>query len=174
MKKILMPALIAAAWWAGLAGPAGASAQMVTAQDPQTIRALLDRWGFRPDAITMAATTPVVGVTIDGLNTTIGFGGCTDGRACTYLVLVNTYTDVPNPPMDWINAVNVEYDNITVMRGEDGLLGVRASVVLGARGIHQDTLREILTGWAAANAEIADRAIASNLVIQTPAAGPQI
>jgi Ni/Co efflux regulator RcnB len=58
MKKILLPALIAAVYLAGLAAPAAGSAQMVTAHDPQRVRALLDRWGYHPGEITTNGETP--------------------------------------------------------------------------------------------------------------------
>ena len=173
MKKILLPALIAAVHLAGLAAPAAGSAQMVTAHDPQRVRALLDRWGYHPGEITTNGETPSFLITIDGLSTGVGFGNCTNGRGCTYLVLVNTYTDVANPPLEWLNALNRDYDNVTVVRDAENLMTLRASIILGAGGIPESLFREVLSEWVAANNEIADRAVAANLAAPAPAAAPQ-
>ena len=160
-KKVLLALALAAA---GFAAPA--SAQNVSGRDPATVRALFDRWGFAPTALVVSDNVPMFDVTIDGIGAVVAFGGCTAARSCTYLVVNATYSDVPDPPFEWLNEQNREFDLITAGRNVAGLLSLRTSVMLGGEGVPESTLRVAIGDWARANGEIAQRAIAAGLARQ--------
>ncbi len=156
--KSLVP--LALALLAGLAAPAQAA--NVTG-NPQAVRGLFDRWGFAPGAISENEGVPWFETNIDGIVALVGLGGCTGGRNCTYLTLSAVYSDVPNPPFEWLNDQNALYDQVTALRNEAGLLSVRAAVMLGSEGVPETTLRVAIGDWARANGEIAERAIRAGL-----------
>ena len=162
MKTSLLLALALAA--AALAAPA--AAQNVTGRDPQEVRALFDRWGFAPTALEINGEVPMFDVTIDGIGAVAALGGCTAGRNCTYLVVNAIYSDVPNPPLEWLNAQNKEFDLITASSNDGGLLSLRMAVMLGGDGVPESTLRVAIGDWTMANSEIAQRAIQAGLARQ--------
>jgi hypothetical protein len=173
MMKALWLALAPMLYLAGLAGAAAAPAQTVTGQDPQAVRALFDRWGFHPEAIYTNGSVPSVDIVVDDTPTSVAFGGCTNGRRCTYFALITSFSDIVNPPFEWLNDINGEFDNVTVTRREDGHLGLRMSVMLGTDGVPETTLRAVFNDWVAANGDIAQRAITAHLVTPAPAAPPR-
>ena len=157
-KKLLLVAAIAVC---AVAPPAQAA--NVTGRDPQAVRTLFDRWGFTPGAIRENDGVPWFETNIDGIGAVIGLGGCTQGRNCTYLTVSAVYSDVPEPPFEWLNDQNALYDQVAALRNEAGLLTVRAAVMLGAEGVPEATLRVAIGDWARANGEIAERAIRSGI-----------
>jgi hypothetical protein len=157
MKKIILATL------ALMLFASGAAAQTATAQDPQALRALFDRWGYQPEPVSMTDGHPLIRMNVDGVATVVGVGGCTDGRACTYIVLIAVYDDVVNPPFEWLNAQNNDYDLVTATRSDEGMLSLRAGITLGTAGIPEATLRAALADWVAANNEIAQRAVQAGL-----------
>jgi hypothetical protein len=158
MKSLLPLALVLLA---SLAAPAQAA--NVTGRDPQAVRGLFDRWGFAPGAIQENEGVPWFETNIDGIGAAVGLGGCTGGRNCTYLTVSAIYSDVPNPPFEWLNDQNMLYDQVTALRSEAGLLSVRTAIMLGAEGVPEATLRVAIGDWAHANGEIAERAIRAGL-----------
>jgi hypothetical protein len=157
-RKLLLAAALAAC---AIATPAAAA--NITARDPQNVRRLFDRWGFAPGEIRENDGVPWFETNIDGIGALVGLGGCTQGRNCTYLTLSAVYSDVPEPPFEWLNDQNALYDNVAALRNEAGLLTIRAAVMLGAEGVPEATLRIAIGDWARANGEIAERAIRSGI-----------
>ena len=157
-----MKFLLAAAF-AACAISAPAEAANVTGRDPGAVRGLFDRWGFAPGAIQENDGVPWFETNIDGIGAFVALGGCTQGRNCTYLTLSAVYSDVPEPPFEWLNDQNALYDQVAALRNEAGLLTVRAAVMLGAEGVPEATLRVAINDWARANGEIAERAIRSGI-----------
>jgi hypothetical protein len=98
MNRLMLAGSVAAA--IGMAGAQGAAAQepMVSAVDPQAVRALFESWGYRPTALEGLADQPLFQATVSGLENVVVFGGCRAGRDCTHIVLIATYNDVLNPP----------------------------------------------------------------------------
>jgi hypothetical protein len=157
-KKLLLVAALAAC---AIAAPADAA--NVTGRDPRVLRTLFDRWGFAPGEIRENDGVPWFETNIDGIGAVVGLGGCTEGRNCTYLTLSAVYSDVPEPPFEWLNDQNALYDQVAALRNDAGLLTVRAAVMLGAEGVPEATLRVAIGDWARANGEIAERAIRSGI-----------
>ena len=162
MNRLMLAGLAAAA--IGLAGTqAPAQEPMVSATNPDAVRTLFESWGYRPTALEGADDQPLFQATISGLENVVVFGGCRAGRDCSHIVLIVTYNDVPNPPYEWLNQQNFDYNLVTAMRREDGLLTLRAGIMFGSAGVPVSVVRAALDDWVAANNEIARRAIEAGL-----------
>ena len=162
IKPLLAALALAAAALA--AAPAPAEPAQITARDPEAVRALLTRLGYRPGPLeTTSGGVPNFQATIDEIATAVAFGGCANGRDCTYIVLVTSYEDVANPPFEWLNARNNDYDLATVSRNDAGKLSVRTGIMLGAQGISAALLQAQLADWAATNHSIAQEALDAHL-----------
>jgi hypothetical protein len=70
---------------------------------------------------------------------------------------------VPNPPHEWLNQQNFDYNLVAVMRREDGLLTLRTGIMLGSAGVPVSVMRAALDDWIAANDEIARNAVQAGL-----------
>ena len=79
------------------------------------------------------------------------------------MAFVATYTDVRNPPYEWLNQHNFDYNLVTVMRRADGLLSLRSGIFLG-NGVRVSAMQLALEDWVAVNAEIIASARDSGLV----------
>ena len=163
MNRLMLAGLVAAA--IGMAGAQGAAAQepMISAVDPQAVRALFESWGYRPTALEGIDDQPLFQATVSGLQNVVVFGGCRAGRDCTHIVLIATYNDVPDPPHEWLNQQNFDYNLVAVMRREDGLLTLRTGIMLGSAGVPVSVMRAALDDWIAANDEIARNAVQAGL-----------
>lgn len=162
MIKLVLAALALAA---GAPGNAAVAPAMVTASNPETIRALMTRWGYRPESMERSADgIPNFEMTVGEIATVVAFGGCTDGRNCTYIVLVANYTDVVNPPFEWLNARNNDYDLATVSRSELGILSIRTGIMLGTQGIPEALFHDQLLDWVTTCQSIASEALDAHLV----------
>lgn len=161
MKTIIVAAVAFAAG-IGLAAPAHAQS-LVQAQNPETIRALFETWGYRPTALRVVDNQPLFEATISGLQNAVVLGGCTNGRDCNHIVLLVTYDDVANPPFEWLNRQNFHYNLVTAMRREDGLLTLRTGIMLGREGIPVSAVRAAIEDWIAVNNDIARAAVDAGL-----------
>ena len=162
MKRTILAALALAACAIGVAAPAHAQS-LVRAQNPETIRALFETWGYRPTPLRTVDDQPLFEATIDGLQNAVVVGGCTAGRDCTHIVLLVTYDDVPNAPYEWLNRQNFHYNLVTAMRREDGLLTLRTGIMLGTEGIPASAIRAALADWISVNNEVARGAVEAGL-----------
>ncbi len=163
MHKRLFAAWAAAAIALGGAQAAPAQDAMVSALEPERLRALFESWGYQPTALEGMDDQPLFRATIDGLENFIVFGGCRAGRDCSHIVLFVTYNDVPDPPWEWVNRQNFEFNLVTVMRREDGLLTLRAGIMFGSAGIPASTVRAVIDDWIGINNEVARRAVEAGL-----------
>lgn len=73
------------------AGPA--AAQMVTAKDPQTLVAALQAKGYKAE-LGVTAGDPSIKSGAGGVQFTIFFENCTNGKACTTISFVTGFTDI--------------------------------------------------------------------------------
>ena len=88
----------------GLAAPA--HAQMVRAQDPQTLVAALQNAGYRATLGTDRVGDPMITSAVGGTNFEIFFYNCTDHKACATIQFHSGY-DLTNPvTLDRINEWN--------------------------------------------------------------------
>ena len=163
MKKWVLGALAMAASY-GMLPEAALAQQMVTARNPETVRALFEAWGYRPGAIQGADDHPLFQATIGEIQNVVVLGGCERGRNCSHVVLIAAYNDVPNPPYEWLNRQNFHFNLVTAARREDGLLALRTGIMLGDQGIPASTFRAAIEDWIAVNAEVARSAVEAGLV----------
>ena len=163
MNRLVLAALAAVAF--GTAPICAVSAQeaIVSAADPESLRAQFSGWGYQPTAMTVDGGIPIFTANISGVRTVIVFGGCTAARNCNHIVLLATYSDVVNPPYDWLNRQNFDFNLVTVMRNENGLLNLRSGVILG-NGVRTSTLRFAIQDWIAVNGEVTRRAREAGIV----------
>lgn len=158
-------ALALALWALGLVATTPLAAQGVTALEPERLRGQFEQWGYRPGAFIREGGVLVFPTEIDGIRTLVALGSCSDGRNCQYVSLVALYNNVRNPPPAWLNEQNNAYDFVTAT-SDDGVLGLRATVLLGQDGVPESTFRMALAQWVTANQEIsrlaAEGGLASN------------
>ena len=147
----------------GLAWSAPLAAQNVTALDPEALRGRFEQWGHGPGAFIREGGVLVFPAELDGVRTLIALGNCSDGRNCEYLSLVALYNDVRDPPPAWLNEQNNNYDFVTAT-SDEGVLSLRATVLLGRDGVPESTFRLALEQWVTANQEISRGAAEGGLV----------
>ncbi|MBT2186725.1 YbjN domain-containing protein [Sphingobium nicotianae] len=158
MKKRLIALLLALC-------ASAAPAQTFSSGDPAAMATALTGMGYQPGAIDPNGGTPLFTVAINGLETAIVFGGCTDGKMCKYFVLVGRFTDLKDAPAEWTNARNEDYDLGKVWVGKDDrTLGFSMPVPTGGAQFSAAEMRFMLDQWAAFIAEISQSAIAAKLV----------
>lgn len=153
----IMRLILAAAAAALLMPAVPAAAQTVSIADPAAFKAKLDAMGYAPGAIAKADTVPEFDIEVDGFGTTLRMQGCDKGKACKYITLVASYSDVINPPQDWVQQMNDEFDLLRVGTNESGQLYMFGAYVL--EGLPQRELQRILDFWAADTAAIGQEAI---------------
>jgi len=153
--------LLLALWAVGLAATPLA-AQNVTALDPERLRARFEQWGHQPGAFIRDGEVLVFPVELDGVRTLVALGSCTGGRDCQYASMVALYSDVRNPPPAWLNEQNNNYDFVTAT-SDEGVLSVRATILLGQDGVPESTFRMAIAQWVTANQEISQRAAEGGL-----------
>jgi hypothetical protein len=154
--------LALALWASGLVATTPLAAQGVTALEPERLRGQFEQWGYRPGAVMREGEVLVFPTEVDGVRTLVALGSCSDGRNCQYVSLVALYNDVRNPPPAWLNEQNNNFDFVTAT-SDDGVLGLRATIMLGQDGVPETTFRMALAQWATANQEISQRAVESGL-----------
>ena len=146
----------------------GGSAQaesLISARSVDGFAAQLAAMGHKTESASPSGEIPVLSGRIGSQPTAFAFGGCTDRRNCSYVVLSTTFTDV-SPPLDWANGINTTYDLVSVTRNDEGKLSIRSGIAMGDDGIPVTTLRFVLDQWQAALAEIAQEAVKAGIVSQ--------
>lgn len=133
-----------------------AAAQSVSIKDPAAFWATLKAMGYAPSPLAEPGAGPEMKVDIDGMATIVGLAGCTDGRNCRYMTLLGAFSDVNNPPQDWIQSINDRFDLMRVGNDDGSLYLFGAHFV---EGLPQAQLRLIFDYWSAGAAEIGQDAI---------------
>lgn len=163
MKRTILGILTMAA--VSLGSPQAAQAQqLVSAANPAALRAQFEAWGYRPGDLQGADDQPLFEATIGTVRTVVVLGGCERGRNCNHVVLIATYSDVPDPPYEWLNRHNFDYNLVTAMRRQDGLLALRSGIMIGPQGVPASALRAAFDDWIAVNGEIARSAAETGLI----------
>jgi hypothetical protein len=158
MRRIIAAAVAICLFAAATPAPT----QLVDGRDPERLRALFERWGYRP-SLTAIRGEPVIWITVEGVRTAAGLGGCTNGRNCSYLLLLAFHDAIVDAPWEWLNTQNNFFDVVTLSRAANGILRVRTGFVIGRQGVPESTLRAVLADWASTNREILRRAAEARL-----------
>jgi hypothetical protein len=123
-----------------IAAPGAALAETpIDAGDPAIFEQQLREMGYAPDKFEVGTDTATSVLHLPAETLAIVLGGCTDGKKCTYIALVGAFTDVKNPPADWVAKMNVNYDLIKVWTRDDGKLTYSAGSV--ATGMPRATFK---------------------------------
>ena len=149
--------ILAAAVAAFFVVAAPAQAQTVSIKDPAAFRNTLSSMGYAPTALTAADTTPEFDIDVDGFSSTLRMQGCSAGKNCKYITLVASYSDVVNPPANWVQQMNDEFDLLRVGVNDRKQLYMFGAYVI--EGLPQAELKRILDFWASDTAAIGDEAI---------------
>lgn len=139
MRMILAAAGILAASSAQAAEPS------MGASDPATLYASLQAMGCSPEPLSVAGAPSTI-IVSQGQRFWVVLGGCDEKKACKTLMVGATYTDVVNPPLDWINRQNESYDLIKVWINKERQLAYSAQMpTLGVTRPQFRTLVDSLT-----------------------------
>lgn len=159
-----MRLILAAATAAFLLSAAPAAAQSVSIADPAVFRAKLQAMGYAPGPLTKKDSVPEFEIEVDGFGTTLRMQGCDKGKACKYITLVASYSDILNAPAPWIQQMNDEFDLLRVGTNDSGQLYMFGAYVI--EGLPERELRRILDFWAADTNEIGQEAISKGYTAQ--------
>lgn len=114
------------------AAPAFAQAgPPLSAKDPVAFAAQLRSMGYKPGEVDSSNEEfPELIFEYREWPINVIFGGCTNGKNCRYIVLVGIFSDVLNPPAEWVAELNVDFDLIKVWVGDTGRLSFSAGALV--------------------------------------------
>lgn len=153
---------VAAAAILATATPALSASETVSIDGHAAFEKTLREMGYAPKAETTASGAVFFIAEIDGVPTNLILGGCTNGRACRYLYMSSSYTDVPAPPDAWVTSMNDMFDILKIGRNDAGNLYYSAAHVV--EGIPRSVLKRIFDMWVADADSLADEARKAGLV----------
>jgi Putative bacterial sensory transduction regulator len=133
----------------------------VSIKDPAGFAATLREMGYKPEELQKGTKMPAFTVTLGDQPTRFTFGGCTNRLDCKYLYLSSSYNDVPNPPAEWLNKMNDNFDMIKVSTDADKDLYFSATHVI--EGVPRSTLKMILDMWISDANALAQEAVTAKL-----------
>ena len=155
-----IPAFAVAACWL-LTTPAGAETPApLTLATPAVFAAQLREMGYDPEPFE-DGQVPTTVIHHDSSTYSIALGGCSAGRNCKYLVLVGSFSDIANPPADWVAKHNADYDMIKVWVNEDHRLTYSTGMVVD--GMSRSTFRANLDLFADSGNNLAREAVIGGL-----------
>lgn len=155
-----MKALIAAAAMSATAA-AAQPVPMMNAEDPVKLHAAMTEMGYAPEPLSLG-TAPSTVITLRGISYFVILGGCTDAKACKTVMIGSRYTDVVNPPLDWVNKQNEQYDLLKVWVNPNGDLGY--AVQAPAEGMTRRNFRALIDGLLNSGTQLGKDAIEAKLV----------
>lgn len=128
-------------------GAQAATAQVIDARNPANVSKAMAELGHKINPADNKGGYPMFTAEINGWNTAVVFGGCTGNTNCKYMLLVSSFSDLTNPPADWINKVNADLDLGKVWVNEEKTLSFSQPVAIGEGQLQRDTLRYVLDQW---------------------------
>jgi hypothetical protein len=143
------------------AANAQAAEQAVSIKNPKAFAELLATLGYKPGEIKPIGGYPQFAVDIADQPTDVTFGGCSLMEDCSYIVLSSSYSDVKNPPAQWITKMNDAFDAIKI--GLNSVHNLYFSATHMIEGVPRATLRQILDSWGKSAAELAQEAVNAKL-----------
>lgn len=112
------------------ATPALAQEKPLDASDAAAFVGQLGEMGYAPEALAMQEDHPYTIIKVDDRKFVLTFGGCTGKKDCSYVTLVGAFTDVNNPPADWVSKENGDFDLIKVWLNDNGGLIYSTTAVI--------------------------------------------
>jgi hypothetical protein len=154
MRKMIM--ILTAATLGALAAPVAAQTAPISLKSPEAFFTVLEEMGYAPRDFKYNPTLPTMLITVDGQPTSVTLGGCVDKKNCTYMYLSAEFTDIIDPPSDWLESMNVTFDVLKVSRNDKKELYISEAHFI--EGLPRDTLRVIFDNWDADGDAVAEEA----------------
>lgn len=131
--------------------------------DPARFAAQLREMGYDPDPFE-GSEAPTTVIHSGGSTYGIVLGGCAAGKACKYLVLFGSFTDIKNPPAEWVARKNVDYDFIKVWIKDSGLLTYSTGMI--AEGMSRSTFRASIDLFVSSSDSLGREALMDGLTAE--------
>jgi predicted nucleic acid-binding Zn finger protein len=135
-------------------------AQPLSAADPDAFVGQLSAMGFAVEPVA-SGETPTSAIKIGESDYVLAFGGCTAGKDCRYVILLGKYSDVTNPPAQWVAKENADFDYIKVWLADDGQLTFSTGLIV--EGMGADTFKASVQMFVDSAADLAKDAIDAGL-----------
>ncbi len=159
MKIAIVPALVVACF----ASTAQAQADPpMRAESGEGLYASLRDMGFQPEPLDTSGS-PTTVITSGGDRYWVVLGGCNEQkRACKTVMVGSKFTDVVNPPLEWVNSMNASYDLLKVWVTDDRTLGY--SVQAPAAAMSRANFRALVDGLSGASIALGTDAKEAGLI----------
>ena len=147
MKKYVLHAVASLGLLASMAA-APAHAQLVNANDPAKIKAIVESQGWPAKLIDEPGDDPYIESSRNGMPFLIIFMNCTAGKQCKTLQYYMGFTGAANVPLDRFNAWNREKRFARAYLDEKGDPVLEMDVDLDFAGIPSRNVGETFKTWA--------------------------
>jgi hypothetical protein len=145
-KYILWTALALGAATAIAATPA--HAELINAQNPATIKAILESQGWPATLVLKDGDDPYIESNRNDLKFLVIFMNCTDNKRCKTLQYYMGFNDAKNVPLDRFNAWNKDKRFARAYKDDAGDPVLEMDVDLDFGGIPRENVGETLNTWA--------------------------
>lgn len=145
-KFILRTALGLAAATAIAATPA--QAELVNAQNPATIKAILESQGLPATLVLKDGDDPYIESSRNDLKFLVIFMNCTDNKRCKTLQYYMGFNDAKNVSLDRFNQWNKDKRFARAYKDDEGDPVLEMDVDLDFGGIPRENVGETLNTWA--------------------------
>jgi len=153
---------LAAALALASVSPALAADAPLSLADPAAFVERLKGMGYAPTDFDNKEGAPSVVITQNDSRYSMAFGGCSsEKKDCRYIALIGKFSDVANPPADWIAKENIDFDYIKVWVGEDKLLTYSTGIFV--EGMSEATFKNSVQLFIESGGNLAQDAIAAKL-----------
>jgi hypothetical protein len=159
--------LAAAACWVCTSPASAETASALSLADPAVFSAQLREMGYDLEPFeTGQVPTTIIRQGSDVYS--MALGGCTASRNCKYLVLISSFSDISNPPADWVAKHNADYDMIKVWVNDDHHLTYSIAMVVD--GMPRSTFRANVDLFTDSGNSLAREAVIGGLSSDSQAA----
>ena len=131
-----------------LAVAAPAQAELVSAENPQAIAAILSSQGLPTELLTPDDKNPYIESKHSGMKFLVLFMNCNDdNRACKTVQFYMGYNDAKNTTLDKLNDWNKEKRFARAYRDDEGDPVLEMDVDLDFKGIPRENVGEAVNTW---------------------------
>ena len=127
---------------------APASAQLVSASDPQAIKAIVESHGWPATLVQNAGEDPYIESNRNGLKFLVLFMNCSEGKNCRTLQYYMGFSDAKDTPLEKLNQWNREKRFARAYRDEAGDPVLEMDIDVDFAGIPRENVSETFNTWA--------------------------
>ncbi|SNS45031.1 YbjN domain-containing protein [Sphingopyxis indica] len=127
---------------------APASAQLVSASDPQAIKAIVESHGWPATLVQKDGEDPYIESNRNGLKFLVLFMNCTEGKNCRTLQYYMGFSDAKDTPLEKLNQWNREKRFARAYRDEAGDPVLEMDIDVDFAGIPKENISETFNTWA--------------------------